>query len=140
MSITTKNNNIVPTDWLDLVSELYDLRPIKTDETHNKAVEALRLVMRITKPNVDQQDYKTSLVDVIQKYEHEVYPLPNLEGDAIDNLQFLVEENGLSGSDIGRILGDRTLGSKILNRQRSLSKANIKKLCKHFKVRSELFM
>ena len=136
----TLNDNSVPTEWFDLISELYDLRPIKNDKSHDKAIEALRLVMRITKPNVAQKDYKAILVDVIQKYENEAYPLPNLEGDAIDNLSFLVEENGLSGSDIGRILGDRTLGCKILNRQRALSKTHIKKLCEYFKVKPALFI
>jgi antitoxin component HigA of HigAB toxin-antitoxin module len=37
-------------------------------------------------------------------------------------------------SDLGRLLGDRSLRPKILNGQRALSKAHIKILAKHFKV------
>ncbi len=37
-------------------------------------------------------------------------------------------------SDLGRLLGDRSLGPKILNGDRALSKAHIKLLAKHFNV------
>ncbi|MBN2064091.1 MAG: hypothetical protein JW745_04740 [Sedimentisphaerales bacterium] len=140
MGTTTRNDNRIPSDWLELVGELYDLRPIRDDKSHEKAIDALRKIMRLTRPNAAQRDYKATLADIIQKYENEAWPLPKLEGDGIDNLAYLASENGLSGSDIGRILGDRTLGSKILNRQRALSKMHIKKLCEFFKVKPELFI
>ena len=54
-------------------------------------------------------------------------------------LEFLAEENGMSGSDLGRILGSRTLGPALLRGQRSLSKTHIKKLADHFSVSPALF-
>ena len=40
----------------------------------------------------------------------------------------------MSASDLGRLLGDRSLGPRILNGDRALSKAHIKILANHFNV------
>jgi antitoxin component HigA of HigAB toxin-antitoxin module len=40
----------------------------------------------------------------------------------------------MNASDIGRLLGDRSLGPKILNGDRALSKSHIKILAQHFNV------
>ena len=47
---------------------------------------------------------------------------------------FRKKQNGLSASDLGRILGHRELGSRILRGERGLSKRNIQKLADYFKV------
>lgn len=49
-------------------------------------------------------------------------------------LRFLLESHGMSASDLGRLLGDRALGTRILNGKRELSKAHIKTLAAHFQV------
>ena len=46
----------------------------------------------------------------------------------------------MSASDLGRLLGNRTLGAALLAGRRNLSKAHIKKLGEHFKVESGLFL
>ncbi len=58
----------------------------------------------------------------------------------IEALEFLLQENGLSGRDLGRILGQPQLGGKILRGERELSKNHIRKLCDYFKVSPELFL
>jgi hypothetical protein len=40
----------------------------------------------------------------------------------------------MTDSDLGRLLGDRVLGSKILRGERTLSKDHIRKLRERFKV------
>lgn len=45
-----------------------------------------------------------------------------------------MEDRGLTASDLGRLLGERSLGPKVLNGDRALSKAHIKILAKHFRV------
>ncbi len=47
---------------------------------------------------------------------------------------FMMKDRAMTASDVGRLLGDRSLGPKILNGDRALSKAHIKILAKHFKV------
>ncbi len=62
-----------------------------------------------------------------------------VEHDAIESLKFLIEDHGMTGSDLGRLLGHRELGSKILNGQRKLNVGHIKVLSEHFCVSPALF-
>ena len=55
-------------------------------------------------------------------------------------LKALLAEHGMTASDLGRLLGNRTLGAAILAGRRSLSKAHIKQLADHFKVEPGLFL
>ena len=85
----------------------------------------------------EQADYLEVLTKVIADYEEKHFEMSKRSPQEI--LKFLVEENGLSGSEMGRILGNRTLGPALLRGQRSLSKTHIKKLAKHFSVSPALF-
>ena len=58
----------------------------------------------------------------------------------LDALKTLLSEHGMSASDLGRLLGNRTLGTAILSGRRALSKTHIKKLAEHFKVEPGLFL
>ena len=49
-------------------------------------------------------------------------------------LRYLLADRDMSASDLGRLLGDRSLGTKILNGERALSKSHIKILAAHFHV------
>ena len=49
-------------------------------------------------------------------------------------------EHDMSASDLGHLLGNRTLGAAILSGRRSLGKSHIKKLAEHFKVDPALFL
>jgi len=51
-----------------------------------------------------------------------------------------LEENNMSGSDLGRLLGNRTLGSALLSGKRKLSKTHIKILAERFRVDASLFL
>ena len=76
---------------------------------------------------------------LIEDFEIKNYKIDNGKSP-LDTLKFLLESNGLSGSDLGRILGQRQLGSKILNGVRQLSKKHIRILAEHFSVSPELFI
>jgi antitoxin component HigA of HigAB toxin-antitoxin module len=45
-----------------------------------------------------------------------------------------MEEHGMNESDLGRLVGDRSLGHRILTGQRGLSKAHIRTLAEHFSL------
>ena len=60
--------------------------------------------------------------------------------DAIDLLKFLLKENGMTGADLGRLLGkDPGLGSKILRRDRPLNNTHIRILSERFKISPAAF-
>ena len=128
----------LPIHWKDLVEQLYLLRPIRRKGDYNRAIQIAARLAAKTVLNKDQADYLESLVTLIEAYERK--SLVVRKKDSLANLKFLMEANQLTASDLGRILGQRQLGAKILSRNRDLSKAHIKKLATHFAVDPGLFL
>ena len=139
MTPTTIHQDSVPDTWYDLIESLYDLRPIKNRETYGQAMQVLRVLMRHRKRNRDQNDYLKTLCALIGDYEAKARRMPSGH-DPLDNLRFLLEENEMTASDLGRLLGDRSLGTRLLSGERDLSKAHIKKLSDHFRVSPAAFI
>jgi HTH-type transcriptional regulator/antitoxin HigA len=90
--------------------------------------------------NADQEDYLEALSTFVEAYEAERFPIDDSRISPLDALKTLLGEHGMTGSDLGRLLGNRTLGAAILAGRRKLSKAHIKKLAEHFKVEPGLFL
>jgi HTH-type transcriptional regulator/antitoxin HigA len=128
----------IPTDWKSLVTKLY-LRPIRTKGDYNRAAQIARKLAARTDLNKDQTAYLEILTLLIDDYESKHVPIDATQSP-IEILKFLLEVNGLNSSDLGRILGQRQLGSKILKSKRQLSKVHIKKLAEYFAVEPGLFL
>ena len=137
--MTTDTITTIPTGWKDLVEELYLLKPIHTKGDYSRAMHFINLLAGRTDLTKDQEAYLESLSILIEAYEREHYEIQT-GGDPLETLTFLLEENGLSGSDLGRILGQRQIGSKILRGERKLSKTHIKKIADYFSVDASLFL
>jgi len=133
--MTTKT---IPSNWKGLVTKLYLLRPIRSKGDYNRALEIAGALTAKANLNQDQRDYLESLATLIEAYENKYFSID--AQNPIEALKFLLESNGLNGSDLGRILGQRQLGSKILKGERRLSKAHIQKLAEHFSVEPGLFL
>jgi HTH-type transcriptional regulator/antitoxin HigA len=114
-------------------------RPIHDDADYDAAIEMIgRLAGHDLSPG--QEDYLEALSLFVEEYERKRWPLEESSMTPIEALRFLLQENGMSGSDLGRLLGNRTLGSAILRGDRRLSKAHIRTLADHFKVAPGLFL
>ena len=129
----------VPDVWIELLTGLYDLRPIHTKKKHQAALKALKTIMRVPDRNSDQNDYMKQLANTIADYEAQKYRIED-KHDPVGNLKFLLEQHDMSSSDLGRLLGSRSLGSLILNGHRALSKEHIRKLSEHFHVNPSVFL
>lgn len=77
--------------------------------------------------------------DVAYKYEEQTEKIGKDLGP-LDILRHLMAEHEMNASDLGRLLNERSLGPKILNGTRELSKAHIRKLAQHFGVPADLFL
>jgi HTH-type transcriptional regulator/antitoxin HigA len=86
-----------------------------------------------------QDQYLDTLATLFHAYEEQHYPIITADLGPVDTVKFLMEENGMTASDLGGLLGDRAEGPKILNGKRDLSKDQIRLLAEHFKVSSGLF-
>jgi HTH-type transcriptional regulator/antitoxin HigA len=61
-------------------------------------------------------------------------------GSPISILKHLLDSNEMNASQLGELLGNRSLGSKILRGERELSKTHIRLLAERFKVSPALFL
>lgn len=129
----------IPTHWKELVERLYLLKPIHMKGDYNRAVQIIGMLAGRIDLTKDQEAYLESLSILVEAYESEHYEIET-DGNPLETLKFLLEQNGLSGSDLGRILGQRQIGSKILRGERKLSKTHIKKIADYFSVDASLFL
>jgi len=131
----TKN---LPSGFFDLQKQFLPLRPIHSKTEYAQALNTASELASRTSFTQEQADYLEVLTNNIKAYEDQHFDRG--KHTPLEILRFLVSENGMSGSDLGRILGHRTLGPKILKGERQLSKGHIKTLAAHFSVNPSLFL
>jgi len=88
----------------------------------------------------DQDDYLETLAELVNAYDEASNPLAADDSTPRDVLEFLLEQHAMNASDLGTLLGDRALGSKILRGQREISKAHARILAARFKVNPGVFI
>lgn len=135
---TTNDFRHFPTSYGALVAMLPP-RPIHDDVELANATEMIDRLAGFAL-NADQEDYLEAISTFVEAYEAERFPMDDSQLTPLDALKALLAEHGMSASDLGRLLGNRTLGTPILSGRRALSKAHIKKLAQHFKVEPGLFL
>ena len=129
----------LPLEYDGLV-KMHVPRSISDDVGLRSTAEVVDRLAVLTNPTKDQSDYLSLLATIIEEYENEHHQIDLAGLTPLDVVKHLVAENGMKAADLGRLLGNLSLGSAILRGERSLSKANITALCKHFKVSADLFL
>ena len=129
---TTADRGPLPETWAELTAEL-SLRPIHDDVEYDNAVDLLDRLAVLDKRTEDQEDFLETLSSLVERYDDE-------HMSPIDSLRYLCEQNNMTASALGELLGNRSLGSKVLREERQLSKEHIRKLCDRFSVSSDLFL
>jgi HTH-type transcriptional regulator/antitoxin HigA len=127
----------IPLDYAALVA-MFPPRPIHDSVDYANTMEVV-MAMAGHRLTGDQDDYLAILSEIILHYDRQ-HDQPRRRGTPLQRLQYLVNEAGLSASSLGRLLGNRGMGSVYLTGKRGLSKANIRKLAAHFKVRADYFL
>jgi HTH-type transcriptional regulator/antitoxin HigA len=117
---------------------MFPPRPIHDTIDYDNTMEIV-LTMAGHKLTHDQDDYLAILSETILLYDRD-HAQPHDRGTPLQRLQFLIEQSGLSASDLGRLLGNRGMGSLVLTGKRQLSKSHIRKLAHHFKIRADYFL
>jgi HTH-type transcriptional regulator/antitoxin HigA len=114
-------------------------RSIHDKVSYDNAVEIVHALAGF-RLNRDQDDYLELMGRLIEDYESETSPEPT-PVSGIETLRFLLENNGLSGDDLGRILGvDRSIAYRILKGTRKLTAEHLKKLSARFRVSADIFL
>lgn len=128
----------LPKTYAALVT-LYVPRPLNDRIAYDNTVEIVDALAG-HKLNADQEDYLEILSDLIESYEAEHLPaFPKISGTKL--LQFLLEENTLTGDDLAALLKvDRSAAYKILKGTRNLTMEHVRRLAERFAVRADLFI
>ena len=132
MKTRTFTHDDIPGTYAELVV-LCMPRPLHDEVDYRNALAVLDAIAGFAM-NADQNAYFEAISTFVEKYEslHHALGLANLT--PIELLRSLMAEHGMNGSDLGRLLGDRSLGHRIMTGERELSKAHIRTLEEHFAV------
>jgi antitoxin component HigA of HigAB toxin-antitoxin module len=100
----------------DLIAR-FPLRPLHTEADYDNALNAAQSLVGSVGLNEDEADYLDVLTDIIQKYEAMHHAI-HRRGKPLETLKRMLNERGMSGSDLGRLLRNRPLGAAILRGER----------------------
>jgi len=140
MRTTSRTRSKLPSRFDDLV-KIMAPQAIMDDVQYENTLEMIDRLMAGGKLSKGQELYLETLVQLVQTYEAGQHAIDTAELDGIDALRQLLAENDMTASDLARLLGiHASMGSKILNGDRSLTVTHLRKLAERFNVRPELFM
>ena len=132
MKTRTLTHDDIPESYAELVG-LFMPRPLHDDVDYRNALATLD-AMAGFEMNADQQDYFEAIATFVEKYEAEHHAIDEMKMTPVELLRSIIDEHGMTESDLGRLLGDRSLGHRILTGQRELSKAHIRILAERFSL------
>lgn len=131
----------LPPSYLALLAE-YPLLPIRTAREYDRAAEIVhRLALREDELEAGQEAYLKVLEALVERFEQAHH---SMDADGVSPTQVLrslVEQAGVSVTELGKLLGSKGAASKLLSGKRNEpSKAQIARLCSRFKVDTSLFL
>ena len=126
-----------PETYEELV-RLYLPRPIHDQIERENATEVADWIALRTK-NKDQLDYLEMLGDQLDKYENRGKSYKT--SSPLEILNYLVEENGITTRELGKILGiDHSVAARILKGERAITVEHAKSLGARFKLDPKAFL
>jgi HTH-type transcriptional regulator/antitoxin HigA len=132
MKAKTTIRSQIPRSYAKLVAQFMP-RPLHDEVDYHNALEVLDSMAGF-ELNPDQADYFDAIATFIEKYEAEHHSISDIKLKPLELIRSLMAEHSMNASDLGRLLGDRSLGSRVLSGQRELSKEHIRILAHHFRI------
>ena len=124
----------------DQLLAMHPLRPIHSDMELEHATEMIDILAGHDL-NADQADYLDVLSTLVEAYENTHYPLDNPAICGLDALRALLDDHGMSATELARLFGvHRSMGSKLLKGKRALTSRHLQMLSERFKVSADLFL
>jgi len=116
----------------------YPLRPIRSDQELNDAVQMVDSLLDRRDLAPEEEDYLEVLGDLVERYESEAHPMAPVS-DA-EMLRHLIEAKGVSQTAVSKATGiaDSTI-SEALSGKRALNRSHIGKLARYFGVSPDVF-
>jgi HTH-type transcriptional regulator / antitoxin HigA len=131
----------LPRSYLALMSE-FPLRAIKNGQEYDRAVKIVhRLAMRQRRLDAGEEAYLGVLEALVESYDRLHFPIDADDVSPTRMLRMLVEQAGMTVTQLGKLLGSKGAASELLSgKRKEPSKAQIVKLCARFKVDASAFL
>ena len=131
----------LPGSYLALLEE-FPLRAIRNGAEYERAARIVhRLALRETKLDEGEEAYLDVLETLVERYDSELFPMNLDDVSPTRVLRMLVDQAGMSVTELGALLGSKGAASELLSgRRKEPSKAQIARLCERFKVDASLFL
>ena len=131
----------LPKSYLALMAE-FPLRPIRSRAEYDRSAKIIhRLALREGDLDSGEEAYLEVLEMLIERYDRERHPIDTTDVSPTRVLRVLVEQAGMSVSELGGLLGSKGAASELLSGKRGEpSKAQIARLCARFKVNAGVFL
>jgi HTH-type transcriptional regulator/antitoxin HigA len=120
--------------WQRYKLKIMEAKLIKTDEEYNIALSRIDELFDVT-PDSKEFNEAELLIALVELYEQKHYKIE--APDPIEAIKFRMEQMGMKKIEMTKFFGTRGRVSEILNRQRALTLAMIKKLHKEFGIPAE---
>ena len=129
----------IPKNYRELC-QLYLPRPIHDEAEDAEATAMMNALAVFIQLNAEQQDYLEVLTEFVDEFDKgKKIRWPKISG--LEVLKHLLEEHGMSGADLARLLGgSRNLGAMILRGERKLTLKHVRTLARRFGVSADLFL
>ncbi len=138
MTETTLSTLVIDDDYMNRV-RAYPLHTIRDDADLDKAVTVMHSLLDKSDPTPGEKEYLAVLGSLVEEYEREHIALPQVT--AVEALHYLMEENGLSQSDVVPLFGgNRSVTSEVLSGKRGFALSHIRRLAAHFNVHADVFI
>ena len=116
-----------------------EIRPIRSDADNDAALAEVERLWGapLGTPEGDRLDV---LATLIEAYERQHIHFEGPPPDAVDELEFKLDQQQITRKDLARLLGSRARVSEIMNRQRGLSLAMIRRLHAELNIPAEILI
>jgi antitoxin component HigA of HigAB toxin-antitoxin module len=94
---------------------------VHDEVAYENAMQLVNNLTSLSRPTKGQLKYLDTLTILVERYEDESEGVEPQGADALSVLRCLMDDRGMNASDLGRLVGERSLGPKILNGDRALS-------------------
>lgn len=131
----------LPKSYLALMAE-FPLRPIKRGSEYELAAKIVhRLALREGSLDDGEEAYLEVLEAIAERYDRDNSPINTDDVTPTQALRVLVEQAGMSVTELGKLIGSKGTASELLSgKRKEPSKAHIARLCARFKVDASVFL
>ena len=131
----------LPKSYLNLMAE-FPLQPIRNNSDYDRAAAIIhRLALREGSLDNGAESYLEVLEGIVEQYDRDHFPFDSEDVSPTEALRMLVEQAGMSVTELGEILGSKGAASELLSgKRKEPSKAQIARLCARFKVDAAAFL